>query len=188
MLASVDDELLERARKAVASGVFARPAPPAVLNLSVALWQVETWWAGTALQHRRLSEATSPAHAMADVSMLVLALRNLLRAAYLAEKACPDGRIRAAILRFEARLPGLTEIRDVLEHFDEYAEGSGRFQKREPDQPPGNLIPRVALPPGGFLLKVGPHVLGAGATGLASDDLARTVIQALREALAGSKG
>jgi hypothetical protein len=41
MLADVDDELLERARKAVASGVFARSAPPAVLDLRVALWHVE---------------------------------------------------------------------------------------------------------------------------------------------------
>lgn len=180
----MDDELLSRAREAVLSGVFAGPAPPAALDLGVALWHVETWWAGTELQHLRLSHATSPANAMADVSMLVLALRNLLRAAHLAGEAYPDERIGEAIQRFEQRLPGITEMRDVLEHFDEDAAGTGRFQKRRPDRPRGEIIPRVAFPPGGFLLKLGPHVLGAGATGLASQELAKTIIEVLHEALA----
>jgi len=70
---------------------------------------------------RDLRSAARQSHAL----VLMLALRNVLRAA---EMACryadrpEQGNLRAALARFKNRLPGLVEARGVLEHFDDYTE------------------------------------------------------------------
>lgn len=68
----------------------------------------------------------------AQALMLVLALRNLLRAAEMAVHYAEGGEadnLQDALARFENALPDLKTARDVLEHFDEYLQGKGRTAK-----------------------------------------------------------
>jgi hypothetical protein len=61
--------------------------------------------------------------------MLMLALRNVLRAAEMAERYAdrPERQnLRAALARFKNRLPDLVRARGVLEHFDEYTDVDGK--------------------------------------------------------------
>ena len=51
--------------------------------------------------------------------MFALALRNVLRAAKFAEHFEPD-RIGRAIAEFDAAIPHATDMRNILDHFDEY--------------------------------------------------------------------
>ncbi len=66
---------------------------------------------------------------VSDAYLLVIALRNVLRAARLAREELITDAGRAAldqaITTFEETLPGVQSARDVLEHFDEYARGRG---------------------------------------------------------------
>ncbi len=66
---------------------------------------------------------------VSDAYLLVIALRNVLRAARLAREELITDAGRAAldqaITAFEETLPGVQSARDVLEHFDEYARGRG---------------------------------------------------------------
>jgi hypothetical protein len=66
-----------------------------------------------------------------DAARMVLALRNVLRAAnWAAADLGPQVGDRAAtVLReFDEAFPGVLNARDALEHFDEYAVGTGRMQ------------------------------------------------------------
>lgn len=72
-----------------------------------------------------LRSAARQSHAL----MLMLALRNVLRAAEMAEKYAdrPERQnLRAAVARFKNRLPDLVRARGVLEHFDEYSDVEGQ--------------------------------------------------------------
>ncbi|MEP6527785.1 MAG: hypothetical protein ABJA86_11540 [Nocardioidaceae bacterium] len=71
----------------------------------------------------------------ADAALMLLALRNVLSAA---EWSASDLREHAediddTIATFRHLLPNLVNARDVLEHFDEYALGVGRFQRGSPE-------------------------------------------------------
>lgn len=71
----------------------------------------------------------------ADAALMVLALRNVFRAArWAAEELRSDvGDEADQILeQFTAHLPGLVDARDALEHFDDYAVGQGRLQRSNP--------------------------------------------------------
>ena len=70
----------------------------------------------------------------ADAALMVLALRNVLRAAdWAATVLKPDVPDLAKVLdEFSTLLPGLVNARNALEHFDEYAVGRGRLQKASP--------------------------------------------------------
>lgn len=68
----------------------------------------------------------------ADAVLMLLALRNVLRAArWAAEEVRPfiGDEADRILERFDRQLPGLVNARDALEHFDEYALGRGRLQK-----------------------------------------------------------
>jgi hypothetical protein len=65
----------------------------------------------------------------AQAMVLVLALRNVLRAAEMAlQYADPAERpnLESALSRFREALPDLMTARNMLEHFDDYLTGSGR--------------------------------------------------------------
>lgn len=68
----------------------------------------------------------------ADAALMVLALRNVLRAArWAAEELRSSVGDEADLIleEFNGHLPGLVNARDALEHFDEYALGRGRLQR-----------------------------------------------------------
>ena len=64
---------------------------------------------------------------MADFDFLIVALTRLQRAARLAAKI-PQLRVSidAALAQFDRALPDLKKMRDVAEHFDDYALDQGR--------------------------------------------------------------
>lgn len=62
-----------------------------------------------------------------DFQFLIVALTRLRRSAALAGKA-PEiaGNMRMALLAFDRKLPSLRKMRNVAEHFDDYALDQGR--------------------------------------------------------------
>jgi hypothetical protein len=80
-----------------------------------------------ALQHRRIRSDESEDETFifrwwADFQFLVVALRRLRRAAQLATNVLEaHAAITAALVDFDAALPGLATMRNVGEHIDDYA-------------------------------------------------------------------
>lgn len=65
----------------------------------------------------------------AQAMILVLALRNVLRAAEMAlqySEPAEHENLQAALIRFKAAFPDLMTARNMLEHFDDYLTDSGR--------------------------------------------------------------
>jgi hypothetical protein len=106
----------------------------ATVNEAVA--RLSTWEHAVRNQANRVLSAPSERHFdegfKADGYLLVLELRNVLRAAKLVRTLAPDPArpgISAAIAVFESRVAGAKNARDVLDHFDEYMRGRGNLQK-----------------------------------------------------------
>lgn len=95
----------------------------------------------------------------ADAALMVLAMRNLLRAASFVGRQLEwhakfDS--AATLQQFNSRLPGVVDARDALEHFDEYETGAGRLQR-------SNMVPyKFRLEPSetGPVVSVGPIRIG----------------------------
>jgi hypothetical protein len=107
---------------------------PATVNEALA--RLSTWEHAVRNQANRVLSAPSERHFdtsfKADGYLLVLALRNVLRAANLVRTLAPEPArpgISAAIAVFESRVAGAKDARDVLDHFDEYMRGRGNLQK-----------------------------------------------------------
>jgi hypothetical protein len=117
-----------------------------------------------------------------DALLLLVALRNVRRAADMAKKSLqrPAAQqiLADALARFDERLPGVNAARDVIEHLDEYAVGEGLEQRRLRDATPTlthpELAARYALRLEGTysapIVRVGPYSIEAinvpGAAGL----------------------
>ena len=91
-----------------------------------------------------------------DALLMLLALRNVVRAGeWLAvERDDEVSTMLNALELFEAELPGLVTARDVIEHFDEYAVGKGRLQRKLADPPTFPLFFEYGGP-GAFVVHVG---------------------------------
>jgi hypothetical protein len=66
-----------------------------------------------------------------DTCLFAIALRNFLRAAELMQAVADERHARPlgdALRRFYESAPDVKDIRDVLEHFDAYAQGRGKLQ------------------------------------------------------------
>lgn len=94
---------------------------------NISLWTVQ-------LQCRRL-RAKEPEDSeflfrrWTDFQFLIIALTRLRRAAVLAARVSSiNADIQVAITAFDLALPSLKRMRDVAEHFDEYAVDEGRRQ------------------------------------------------------------
>ena len=90
-----------------------------------------------ALQHRRL-KTTEPEDETfvfrwhADLQFLIMALRRLRRSAALAAGvSAVSTNLQASIAEFDRRLPGLTRMRNVGEHLDDYVHGSPKRRHKE---------------------------------------------------------
>lgn len=114
-------------------------------QIDIAQTYVERWATAVVMQHRRIVDSLYSEKSgievstLADVDLFIIALRNLLRAAHLAKEESRSSDIARAIAEFEERLPPLTGIRDMVEHFDDYTRGRGRRQKVDP-RPVGRPI------------------------------------------------
>ena len=104
-----------------------------------------TWYRVLAAQADRLAESGF----VPDGYVFVIALRNLRRAATLVAStltSTEDQQAAAAALAgFDQALPGSKEARDILEHFDDYARGTGWLQNHQ--QPPARFPVTVDVRP-----------------------------------------
>lgn len=89
------------------------------------------------LQHRRLrtkepEDKDFIFRFQADLEFLMVALRRLRRSADLAVRvALDDDALRSAISDFDSALPDLVKMRNVSEHFDDYALDKPRSRHRD---------------------------------------------------------
>lgn len=94
------------------------------------------WWMWTAeLCARRIREGRDPDRQI-DTRQFIMALRQLLYAAEMEKREVQH--LDPAVLQalgearqhFDQSVPGLTDARNVLVHFDEYARGEGKLQHK----------------------------------------------------------
>ena len=91
---------------------------------------VARWQAGLELQDKRIRNSSDPLHTQIDLDLYVLTLRNLIRAVEHAENSTDSVEIRKAREDFKKAVPGWLNVRDFVEHFDEYSQGIGKLQKK----------------------------------------------------------
>ncbi len=115
-----------------------RKPKPITLQPTVneALARLATWERAVRNQANRVLRAAPESRfdvsMQADCYLLVLALRNVLRAAKLVLAISPElarQEILAAVSTFEAAVLGAKNARDVLDHFDQYIRGQGDHRR-----------------------------------------------------------
>lgn len=99
------------------------------LRQSAPAYFIYRWRAGLELQDKRIRDDSDRLHAQIDIDLYALILRNLVRAIEYAEKSTGDSEIKKALEKFKVTVPGWLNVRDFLEHFDEYSQGKGNRQK-----------------------------------------------------------
>jgi hypothetical protein len=91
------------------------------------------WHRAVANQTTRILASTDQINQQADALLLILALRQVVRAATLARDEARGPKAEAvldrALARFDRQLPGASRARDVLEHFEDYLRGTGDHQQ-----------------------------------------------------------
>jgi hypothetical protein len=98
---------------------------------------------------------------MNDLFLYPFCLRAILRIAKLAGQLYQPDLIRRALLDFDQEVPHSVEIRDVLEHYDEYVLGTGKLQRKDiRTKEPGDLpwmltITRTYIMPDTCVLSLG---------------------------------
>jgi hypothetical protein len=92
-----------------------------------------SWMRTVKLQLRRILREDDGETAILDSYQLVMALRMVLRGAEMTRRhlATDAGRalLDEGLVAFAAAVPGGKDARDVIEHFDEYTQGTGRLQQ-----------------------------------------------------------
>lgn len=115
---------------------------------NVALRLAYLWAMAVSAQARRIQHPHNSSERVPDTYLLVIALRSVLRAAEMAKNSIPapdtKREIQQAIGTFARAIvvtnsttkpeQALVQVRDVLEHFDEYLCGTGRWQRRDADK------------------------------------------------------
>ncbi len=127
--------------------------------------------------------------------MLIVALRNVRRAARMAHShmRIPQAKeqLAEALADFDLALPGITDARNVVEHFDEYSVGTGQLQRvqlqDDPSLTAGVLADSFAVRSGWDdsgegrpQLRVGQHVIEIGRAGDAAILLVDEIWAALK--------
>lgn len=95
------------------------------------------------MQSQRIStrqhEAFGDLARQIDLKFFIVALRQFVRSVQLVQRrAEPEAsqKIGTALSQFDGALPGAKDLRDWLEHFDEYESGTGNDQKRASNAEP----------------------------------------------------
>ena len=101
------------------------------LRQSQPAYFVSRWRVGLELQDKRIRESSDRVLAQIDLELYALILRNLIRAVEYADGLTDGIEIRKALEEFKKSVPGWLNVRDFIEHFDEYAQGNGKLQKRQ---------------------------------------------------------
>lgn len=143
---------------------------------------MQFWLHALGLQHQRAtSEPAEPWDAAVDASLFAVALRNVIRAVEACRRWSPHD-IGSALADFDSKVPRAVDVRDIIEHFDDYDRGAGKLQKRQVkegrapftvgkwvEETPGHLQYRIAV---GLTLDVTPAFeAGSALAGAALDAL-----------------
>jgi hypothetical protein len=101
-------------------------------GVDVALAHAWHWAVAARAQLRRVVEQPGTDEQIPDAFLLIVAIRNVLRAADFAFRSFSTEQARAqlaeALGEFDVAVPGAKQTRDVLEHFDDYSQGRGDLQ------------------------------------------------------------
>lgn len=111
------------------------PTQLAILERAVRLGSDSLWGLGVQVRRLRSSEPENEewwARVWLDFQFLIVVLWRMRQSGVLALSAgTATERLRAALNRFDQQLPDLKRMRDVAQHFDEYAvDGPGRRHTR----------------------------------------------------------
>ena len=87
-------------------------------------------WATVVQRQGDRVKAADRDYVQAEIYQYALALRVLLRCGEVAAEL--GGDVGAALSAFDAVAPDAKDVRDVLDHFDDYLLGIGRLQRRRP--------------------------------------------------------
>jgi hypothetical protein len=94
--------------------------------------KLQQWRWALIRQYQRVMDFDEPEEVrMNDLFIYPFCLRAILRIATLAEQLYGSAAIRQAIVEFNQQVPNAVQVRDVIEHYDEYVLGSGKLQKRD---------------------------------------------------------
>lgn len=176
------------------------PQPTLSFRFQLAMGSLEDSLFAADTERRRLSEDELKSDWQTDATFFVFALRNLLRSGELAARSAPSAvanDIRRTLKKFKEAVPELVDLRDVLEHFDDYLEMKGKLQ-HPPGTPAMKRKPEAAIdrwdgkrkrraPPGSFgfwaVRQDGDLLIGAGELELrveeafrAAQDLASAIL------------
>ena len=128
-------------------------------DAALAVGDALTWNAHVGRQWGRVLEAPSELDLQMDLQLLAIALRGVVRAASFARQVAQDRgdseghtRLENAIRSFEDAVPNGKNVRDILEHFDDYRRGRGHLQRREEM---GDLLEWIEEENGGPVLVLG---------------------------------
>jgi hypothetical protein len=131
----------------------------------------------------RVLDAPSEADRDLDLQLLAIAVRGVVRAATFGQAVADrdndtlaSQRIATALAGFESRLPHGKDVRDVLEHFDDYRLGQGHLQKKDEM---GDLLQWTEDDGTGPVLVIGgryrlPGATAAAAAGWLANEVAQT--------------
>jgi len=161
------------------------------------------WWGSVvSLQGERVGEAQKqlihaglqPGEAWdrlrADIFFLFMAIHHVVRYVRHFKELSGDRRLEAAEQRFLEKTPHSKEIRDFLEHLDEYAIGAGRMHQRgQLDSRERSLqisIPDTRKPEGELFVWLGEWLVPVKAAAQAAIDLAGALAEVHRGELDGT--
>lgn len=94
-------------------------------------YYISRWRTALELQDKRIRSAEDQLCRQIDTDLYALVLRNLVRAVEYAANLTKNDDIQKALKIFKEAVPGWINVRNFLEHFDEYAQGKGKLQKKE---------------------------------------------------------
>ena len=109
------------------------------LTTGEALAYLISWTSTARIESNRLLDAQlgfgprAVAARQLEAPLFVFALRQVLRAAELVEASASGAQATSmdeALGAFRSDVPNLVDMRDVLEHFDDYATGEGKLQRK----------------------------------------------------------
>lgn len=126
---------------------------PPTVDVNVGMGQVVKWHYAIAVQRNRIE--TFPDGALriqeeANLHFFLVALRNFLLAVRLVGRLADPGQsalISRGLTAFEEAVPNAVNLRDVLEHYDDYLFGEGMLQapkgRKKPGATPANPLPTL---------------------------------------------
>ena len=120
----------------------------------------------------------TPDHAHFEAEVFAICLSRLRRAAEHASSVSGSHRIPSAIDAFDAAVPDVKDVRDVLEHFDAYLQNRGNLQKAGV-MPPGFDVVAGSTSAATAFIEVGPRRFNTGVAVPAAKELADVVLAEL---------